>query len=211
VTKKLLSSAIVLAVAIAPSFASAKKIKAEVETPNITAAKGSEDPTTTDVGHLSRKNPRDFVRDPTGISGAATLGFGSNDYGVGFGLRGGYTFPFRLYVGGIANYHFGNDSNVGDVRNSTRVMYFGPEAGYDLGVGKVILRPVLGLGLAFRNEKTETGGVATVDNNMTRVYVAPGASVILPIGNFFVGADSRYMINQDNGSITLLGAAGAHL
>lgn len=210
-SKKLLSSAIVLAAVTLPTFAFAEKITAKVTTPNIQTASGSEDPDNTDVRHLSRKNTRDFVKDPTGISAAANVGIGSNDYGVGFGLRGGYTMPYRLYLGGIANYHVGNDSNVGDVRQSTRVGYFGPEAGYDLGVGKVLLRPVLGFGLAFRTEQREGGNVASVDQTLVRPYIAPGASVMVPIGNFFVGADSRYMINRDNGAITLLGAVGAHL
>lgn len=210
-SKKLLSTAIVLAAVTVPSLALAEKYKATVETPNLTAARGSEDPTTTDVRHLSRKNTRDFVKDPTGVSGAATIGMGSNDYGIGFGLRAGYTMPYRLYLGGIANYHVGNDTNVADVRQSTRVGYFGPEAGYDLGVGKVLLRPVLGFGLAFRTEQREGGNVASTDQTLVRPYIAPGASVMVPIGNFFVGADSRYMINRDNGAITLLGALGAHL
>jgi len=209
VSKKLVSSVIVLAAMTVPTIALAEKVT--VESPNFTTSNGSKSPENTDVGHLSRKNPRDFVKDPTGISGAATLGFGSNDYGVGLGGRAGYTMPYRLYLGGIANYHFGNDMNVEGISQSTRVGYFGPEAGYDLGVGKVLLRPLLGFGLAFRNEQREGGGLASTNDTLFRPYVAPGASVMVPIGNFFIGADSRYMINRDNGAITLLGAAGAHL
>lgn len=227
--KKFLSALTVLAAMAVPTMALAEKATATVETkngdhkatvttPEITTARGSEDPTTTDVGHLSRKNTRDFVKDPTGWSAAANMGFGLGDgYGLGFGGRAGYTLPGRVYVGGIVGYHIGNTAESQGVSVSNKTWYFGPEAGYDLGVGKVLVRPVLGLGLGFRNQNvTGADGAAVAANTSssetdTRIYVSPGASVIYPIGNFFVGGDTRAMLMKGDNSILFMGSAGAHL
>ncbi|MBI2395482.1 MAG: hypothetical protein HYV09_38295 [Deltaproteobacteria bacterium] len=186
-----------------------------VTTPEITTTPGNRDESMaiTDVDELSRKSRRDFVRNPVGLSGAAALGFGLGDaYGTGFGLRAGYTMPGRVYLGGIANYHIGNTAEALGSNITNRSWYFGPEAGYDLGLGKVILRPVIGVGLAFRTKRVEAPGVATSDVD-TRPYVAPGASLMYPIGNFFVGADSRAVLatGEGNSTLTFLGTAGAHL
>lgn len=224
-SKKLLTAFTVLAALAVPTVALADKATATVEagekkttvtSPEITTARGSEDPTVTDVGDLSRKNKRDFVKDPTGFSGAANLGFGLGDaYGVGFGARLGYTLPRRIYIGGLFGYHIGNTAETQGVEIRNKTTYFGPEAGYDIGVGKLIVRPVVGLGLAFRAQSlSNNAAVASNVNaseNDARVYVAPGASVIYPIGNFFLGADSRAMIMSGNNTMTFMGAAGVHL
>jgi hypothetical protein len=228
-SKKLLSAVTVLAAMAVPTMALAEKATATVETkngdhkatvttPEITTARGSEDPVTTDVGDLSRKNKRDFVKDPTGWSAGANMGFGLGDaYGLGFGGRAGYTLPGRVYVGGIVGYHIGNTAESQGVEIKNRTWYFGPEAGYDLGVGKVLVRPVLGLGLGFRHQAVSGADGAAVAANTSatetdaRVYVAPGASVIYPIGNFFVGGDSRTMIMKGNNTMTFMGTLGAHL
>ncbi len=227
-SKKILTAFSVAACLAVPTFALAQTAKTTetkegskkvtVTSPEITTARGSEDPVTTDIDDLSRKSKRDFVKDPTGFSGAANMGFGLGDaYGLGFGARLGYTLPGRVYIGGLAGYHIGNtaESQGVSIKNSTT--YLGPEAGYDLGVGKVILRPVIGLGLAFRAQSISGASNAAAAQNVNatendaRVYVAPGASVIYPIGNFFVGADSRAMIMSGNNTVTFMGAAGAHL
>lgn len=226
-SKKILSAVTMLAALAVPTIALAEKATATVKTndktttvttPEITTARGTEDPSRTDVGDLSRKNARDFVKDPTGWSAGANLGLGLGDaYGVGVGGRAGYTLPGRVYVGGIIGYHFGNTAESQGLEIKNKTWYFGPEAGYDLGVGKVILRPVLGMGLAFRNQAVtgSDGAVVAANTSSTetdaRVYVAPGASVIYPIGNFFVGGDSRAMLMSNNNTITFMGTAGAHL
>ena len=220
-SKKILSVFTMLAAVAIPTVALADKYtatvetkngdhKAQVTTPNITTARGSEDPTRTDVGHLSRHNDRDFVKDPTGWSAGASIGTGLGEaYGLGFGGRAGYTLPGRVYVGGIVGYHVGTTTETEGSSISSRTWYFGPEAGYDLGVGKVLVRPVLGLGLGFKRETMSAANEATA--SATNVYVAPGASVIYPIGNFFVGGDSRALLMKDNNTITFMGTAGAHL
>ncbi len=195
-----------------PTVAVAEEIK--ITTPKVNTAAGSEQPRT-DVGELSRKNERDFVANPTGFSGGAMLGTGFSDrMGIGTGLKAGYTFPNRIYVGGLMNYHFGKSLEYAGSEISTRSYYLGPEAGYDVGLGKVILRPVVGLGYAFSRESVSGNAAAQVadsTNTNSRVYVAPGASVHYPIGNFFVGGDARYMVMTGDNALTLFGSGGVHL
>ncbi len=166
----------------------------------------------TDIGALSREAPRDFVANPTGVSFGGMLGYGFGDqYGVGLGAKGGYTFPNRVYVGGNLNYHFGTSQDFLDNNTvSSTTWFLGPEAGYDFGVGPVILRPVVGVGMGF-NTNTVQGTLANTDDTRVRPYIAPGASVHYPIGNFFVGGDGRFMIMSDANSLNLLGTAGVHL
>ncbi len=185
--------------------------KTVISSPPLTTSRGTTDPMHVGVDHLSRKNPRDFVENPTGVSMGANLGVGLGEaWGFGFGARGGYTLPMRLYFGGMAGYHVGTSSETLGVKSSQRTWYTGPEVGYDLGVGRVLVRPVLGLALAFNRREVNTAVSANSDTD-TKVYAAPGASIIVPVGNFYLGADSRALIANSNPTITFMGAAGVHL
>jgi hypothetical protein len=190
----------------------------QVTTPEITTTRGSENPPMTDVGELSTRARRDFVKDPTGISGAANLGFGFGDsYGLGLGARLGYTLPARVYLGGLFGYYLGNTAETQGIDIKNKSWHVGGEVGYDVGIGRFLLRPVLGVGVAFRNQRFDAppaavaaAGVDATETD-TRVFVSPGVSLNYPIGNFFVGADSRAMLMSGNSTLTLLGAVGAHL
>ncbi len=89
------------------------------------------------------------------FSAAGLIGYGigfdsgppsgpGNEYGFGFGARGGYTFPFQLYVGPSFIYYIGTSPT-----NNVTVHTFtlAAEAGYELVVGPVEVRPFLGIGL----------------------------------------------------------------
>lgn len=167
----------------------------------------------TDIGAVSPKNRRDFVADPAGFSVGGSLGLGTQDsYGFGVGLKAGYTLPNRLYFGGVGNYHIGNQTEALGNTISNHVWYLGPEAGYDVGVGPVIVRPALGLGFAFRSQSANGPGLSNAGNQTdTRLYIAPGASVIAPIGNFFVGGDARIMFTTEETNLGLYAVGGAHL
>ena len=136
------------------------------------------------------------------ISLGILLGYGidfdkgnSNPYGVGLGLRGGYTLNMGLYVGGQFIYFIGDSEEAGGMKASINVMTLGVEVGYDLKVAPVLIRPSLGLGLAFASASVSGSvsgfSVGDQSNTETYFYVAPGASVIYPINMFFVGADLR--------------------
>jgi hypothetical protein len=115
-------------------------------------------------------------------------------YGVGLGLRGGYTLPMSVYVGGTFVYQIGG-TLAGDVKVS--LMYFGAEGGYDIAAGPLVVRPVLGLGLASVSSSTPgytVGAVsyAGIDDTQTKFSLWPGVTVLYPIGNLYVGGDLRY-------------------
>jgi hypothetical protein len=80
--------------------------------------------------------------DSAGASIAGQIGFlvGNNgfaDFATGF--RGGYTFPFHLYIGGDLTLYAGS--------GGTAVFGLAPEAGYDIGVTpRFVIRPYGGLG-----------------------------------------------------------------
>ena len=218
-TKKIFV-AIAIAVALpAAAHAQTKNTKAKEkkdenkETLTINTSPGSEKPPTTDITDLSTKNRRDFVADPTGVSFGATLGLGTQDtYGFGVGAKAGYTLPNRLYFGGVGAYHIGNQTEALGNTITNKTWFVGPEAGYDIGVSKVILRPALGIGLAFRNQTANGTGLANAGNQTdTRLYIAPGASIIAPIGNFFVGGDARVMFTTKETNLGVYAVGGAHL
>src|SRR5258707_15835289 len=63
-------------------------------------------------------------------SAAALLGNAFKDgVGIGLGVRGGYTLPMNLYVGGTFIYHLGKSeaSPFGDLK--VNIYYFGAEVG----------------------------------------------------------------------------------
>ncbi|MGZ3418525.1 MAG: hypothetical protein ACXWUG_21695 [Polyangiales bacterium] len=165
----------------------------------------------TDVGELSTKNKRDFVANPTGFSVGGNIGGGTGaGYGLDIGGRGGYTFPGRIYVGGLGGYAFGttSGSDIATVRKSS--WYLGPEFGYDVGAGALILRPVVGLGLGFSTVDTKSI-VGNTNSTTAKMFVSPGAEIMYPIGNVFVGADARYMYMRGNEGVLFMANGGVHL
>jgi hypothetical protein len=166
----------------------------------------------TDISSMSTRSQRDFVANPTGLSVAGNLGVASGDGygGPGIGGRIGYTFPARFYVGALFDYHFGSTSEAfgTSIRRST--YYFGPELGYDLGVGPMVVRPVLGLGVGFATRDAKN---QSYEQNETtaKFTVSPGVEAMVPIGNFFVGTDARYIYMRDNAGLALFANGGIHL
>src|SRR4051812_35736486 len=133
-------------------------------------------------------------------SAGALLGYGFKDgVGVGLGVRGGYTLPMNLYLGGTFVYHLGKSesSAFGDI--STHLYYFGVEGGYDLSVAPVVIRPYLGLGAATASATVPGGNfggvsVPSYSASDTKIAFWPGATVLYPIGSAFVGGDARFLV-----------------
>lgn len=205
-TKKVLSAITLLTAVTLPAaaFAQKKEETVTIETP-------PSRPATTDITGEPLKRPRDFVADPSGISVGANIGFGTQEsYGFGIGGKAGYTLKNRIYLGGALNYHLGNQTETNVATISTHTWLVGPEAGYDFPVGGVILRPVIGAGLAVR---TASGSGPNLDSHETdsRFYIAPGGSVIYPIGAFFVGGDARAIVTNQDTTLGLYANLGAHL
>jgi len=139
------------------------------------------------------------------VSVAGLLGYGINNisaggtdsfniYGFGIGARGGYTLPFNLYVGGLAQYNFGSSYNFpsplgGSVSLSGRIFMIGPEVGYDFAVQQFTVRPYMGLGLGF------AGGDLKFNDSTTKASIWPGVQGVYNITEqAFAGLDLRYTI-----------------
>jgi hypothetical protein len=87
------------------------------------------------------------------FSVAGLIGYGigfdsSNEYAFGFGVRLGYTFPFRLYTGAsFINYLGGSAGRVFGVDIILQIWTAAAEVGYELVAGPIEIRPFLGLGV----------------------------------------------------------------
>jgi len=138
-----------------------------------------------------------------GPSAALLVGDGFKDgYNVGIGARGGFTLPMSLYLGGTFVFHVGKSepTQFGDAK--ANVFYLGPEVGYDIAAGPLTIRPYLGVG--FANVMATTPGYCTgsvcgpaVSSSQGQAVLWPGATLLYPVGNLFVGADLRYVVVLD--------------
>jgi len=146
-------------------------------------------------------------------SAAALLGWGFNDPAqFGLGLRGGYTLPMNVYVGGTFVYHLGSSQTVNAVEVSGNVFYLGVEGGYDIAAGPVVVRPYLGLGPAFLHSSSPTfsgfGGSIGGSNTETRFSAWPGVLGLYPIGSFFAGLDMRVLIVEHASAFSMFATGG---
>jgi hypothetical protein len=153
------------------------------------------------------------------VTVAPLAGYGFNGLGFGAGVRGGYTFDYPIYVGGTFMYHAGSEDNPvsgpGIVASNSRLFYPGIEAGYDVGIGPVLVRPYVGTGILFgRLSTTDINGVGTSQTE-TALMFYPGvnAHYIIARSPVFVGGDARVLLPLQNQgvSLNLLATAGLHL
>lgn len=144
-----------------------------------------------------------------------------NAYAFGIDLRAGYTFPFKLYVGGRVAHHFGRDGwehfapgggvsvsdgvneigpEGGNITESQSVTHFGPELGYDFVLGPLVLRPYMPLGLLLhRDQECFPGACESFNSN--QFFLGIGASLFGSIGSFVFGVDSAFVAPLDDASL----------
>jgi hypothetical protein len=161
---------------------------------------------------------------PTPLAGpsvAGLLGLGTDSLNFGLGVRGGYTWgpgsslPQNLYIGGTFLYHFGTSSdatiNGTTYSSSVHFFYIGPEGGYDIPAGPVVVRPYGGIGIlsatASNNAPSATVGGVTVggssSTSTTHVAFWPGCTVLYPLTeNWAIGGDGRFVIVSDYNSFS---------
>lgn len=151
-----------------------------------------------------------------GISSVDCGSEGCNPFGLGFGLRGGYTLPSRLYVGGTFVYHLGYTKDVEVRAFQTKfrgsMAYLGPEVGYDLEFGKILVRPYAGLGLAlYGAEITSPVGPSAntpVQAGGAKLAIWPGATALYSVHpKVDVGADLRLVLVPGGAAAFALGLA----
>lgn len=152
-----------------------------------------------------------------GITAGILLGYGFDDAaGFGLGLRGGYTLPIHVYLGGTFIYHFGSSSTAGFNSTSVNVFYLGVEGGYDFVISSVplVIRPYLGLGPLFEHANTTTTvgtfGSASNGSTGTRLGFWPGVVGLYPVGHFAFGLDLRLALASDETAFTMFAAGLYH-
>jgi hypothetical protein len=129
-------------------------------------------------------------------------GYGFNDgYKLGLGLRGGYTLPNRLYLGGTLLLHEGRTGVRIEQSETpqTDLYYGGAEGGWDAVAGPLVIRPYLGVGYALVRASSNPGCVTAgtcvaLWSNDSALGLWPGAVAIVRSGGIFVGADVRYVV-----------------
>ena len=136
------------------------------------------------------------------VSGALLVGYGFDEgYKLGLGVRGGFTAPFGLYLGGTLILHEGATGIriERDERPQTDLYYGGAEGGWDFSAGPLVFRPYLGLGYGLARASTlpdcaPAPACAPVWSNDGALALFPGAMGLVSSGGIFVGADVRYVL-----------------
>jgi hypothetical protein len=187
------------------------------------AAGGAEHDVQTGAGadaETSTAAPDDSVAAPGAdgvkpVSVGLLLGYGINldrdfnPWGIGFGARGGYNLD-NIYLGVRFVFYLGESVSAaafggGPGDFSVNVWELGVEAGYDLDLGAVTLRPEVGFGLAGSSSDSSAPGVVSAPKSSTDLYLAPGASVLYDVTPVvFVGVDTRLQFVLITGTPTAL-------
>lgn len=150
-----------------------------------------------------------------GVEVAPLFGYASNSYGVGAGLRAGYTFKEGVYAGAAFMYQHGIDQLPGDASARVAMIYPAAEVGYDFRYESVSFRPYVGGGITMLYASTSLGSAFS-----DPYFVAyPGLSITAhPEGSmFFAGLDTRLVMPfidktelKDVMSVGVYAVAGLH-
>jgi hypothetical protein len=113
-----------------------------------------------------------------------------NPYGLGFGLRGGYTLDMNLFVGASFEYYLGGSEDVLGEDVSFNMYSFMLEPGYDIAVGEgLVLRPQLGIGFTWEHFDAPEPIGGTTENDFA---IAPGVQFLADVGGVFIQAGAKY-------------------
>lgn len=150
-----------------------------------------------------------FTRDTVQAAAAFAYGVYVGDaagvipspYGVGVGVRAGYTLGHpsvpRLYAGVEGNYFFGATRRFpeyGDVEGSLKILHYGVVAGYDIGVNPwLVLRPVIGAGAARVTAVVTVEGLSG-DVSQSGFVATAGAEALVAWEPLFFGLEARYTV-----------------
>jgi len=141
------------------------------------------------------------------------VGYGFKDgMNLGLGVRGGYTLPMNVYLGGTFVYHLGKTESEAGAEASLRSYYLGFEGGYDIAAGPLVIRPYLGLGAhtVTSSVSGNLGGVQIpeMSSSDTKFALWPGATILYPLGAAFIGADARFVIRDELNTFSLFATGG---
>lgn len=145
------------------------------------------------------------------LSLGASLGYGfrvtdegdldddANPYGLGLGVRGGYTIPGGLYLGGLFQYFGGEEAGNDTVNGHINQMNFAGDIGYDIALGnRFVLRPLVGLGATIVTGEICVLGQCADDQTDPYFLVAPGVNAVVGLGALYLGGEIRYFFLPDD-------------
>ncbi len=135
---------------------------------------------------------------------SAPIHGGTNPFGAGFGARAGLVWGSGWYLGAAFTYFLGGR----DVDVSYRAILYGLDLGYGfrlrtLGGAKLTLRPNVGVGDAavYYTDPTLAADVVTSASSapsdtltVNNVYVRPGMTAMLTMGEVFAAADASMLV-----------------
>lgn len=131
-----------------------------------------------------------------------------NPWGTGLGISGGYTMPNAIYAGGVFDYFLGESREEAGLEMDGNIWQLMGEAGYDLGLGNLVLRPKAGIGVAGVSSEVCVEGECSSDSGVN-FAIAPGATFILLTSAVTLTVDLRYdMIFDDSTLNALILSAG---
>lgn len=140
---------------------------------------------------------------------SATGDYAAHPYNLGFGLRLGYTLDMGLFIGLGGTYYLGgtqeNTTSVGvagaSQENTINALTIAPEVGYDVWLGPIVLRPSVEIGalITFQSNDANFSGQASSDGAM---YLGPGFTVLVPLDEYYLGGDGRFVIPIGEGDGT---------
>ncbi len=161
----------------------------------------------------SARAAEDAAPDREGPSAGVLLGYGfESSYKFGLGVRGGYTLPQKIYIGGTFVYHFGESESAGGFTASESLFYVGAEGGYDIALPsapQILIRPYLGLG--FESVSVSTSGINSIGGVVVNTSGAsasgfsfwPGATGLYSFTpNLSAGVDARVVVATFGGGDT---------
>jgi hypothetical protein len=134
--------------------------------------------------------------------GTDPLGTGPSPLGFGIGGRAGLSF-FGFYGGLALMYYFGASQNesfgeVPGVSVSEHALMYGVEAGYNwYFLSKMLtIRPQLGVGNLTISSSAGAlpQGVNPLPNSVSNLYLEPGVTALIALGQWFVGADGNLLL-----------------
>lgn len=122
--------------------------------------------------------------------GFPTKTSGEDLFRAGYGLRAGYSFIIPVYLGAQATFQRGSYDHYPLEHHRNYLNYYGLEAGADITIGSLGIRPIAIAGLADVHSHRDTGG------NFVSPYFGLGVMptyrfLDLPGIDLFVGVDVR--------------------
>jgi hypothetical protein len=114
---------------------------------------------------------------------------------LGFGLGGRAGASFMGFYGGLSFMFYLGESQVNQgVTESLKSILYGGEAGYNIRVSILTLRPQLGIGNFTRSQNWSGGTMLPPGSTSTSsLYLEPGLTGLLAFGMWIVGADANVL------------------